>query len=244
MFLCSSWERISPKITAAVTVLRFGWSRLITIAVTISASAVKPSFPLIPNYHLESHLNYFCRITVTVTVLKCFWIGKVIISNMMVADCWLSPSGSPPSLEAPKSGGSGNTQVTTLECTKIARLSASAIANYSAPPGPVKVRLNLVEIPWNHVLRRVPAVPWQGLKGNKIGWSPVKPVRPHVRPTPSRHRLLLQEIPPCDCISLCDPRDHLQECLGHPGPKSQKRFQRESFWGVCKKSPRKYPIFF
>ena len=70
-----------PKITVTVIVLKFG---RVSITVTVSASAVTPWFPLIPNYRLESHLNYFPKITVTVTVLKCFWIRKVIISNMTV----------------------------------------------------------------------------------------------------------------------------------------------------------------
>ena len=43
-----------PKITVTVTVLKFGW---ITITVTVLAPAVAPSFPLTPNYRLESHLN-------------------------------------------------------------------------------------------------------------------------------------------------------------------------------------------
>ena len=46
-----------PKITVSVTVLKFGWINLITITVTVLASAVTPSLPLVPNYHLESHLN-------------------------------------------------------------------------------------------------------------------------------------------------------------------------------------------
>ena len=46
-----------PKITVTVTVLKFGWIHLITITVTVLKFAVIPSFPLIPNYHLESHLN-------------------------------------------------------------------------------------------------------------------------------------------------------------------------------------------
>ena len=45
-----------PQVTVSVTVLKFG---RITITVTVSASAVPPSSPLIPNYHLESHLNEF-----------------------------------------------------------------------------------------------------------------------------------------------------------------------------------------
>ena len=40
------------------------------------ASADTPSFPLIPNYRLESHLSEFCRIGVAITVLKCFRIRK------------------------------------------------------------------------------------------------------------------------------------------------------------------------
>ena len=51
---CYSWEFIFPQITVTVTVLKFGW---ISITVTVLASAVTPSFPLIPNYRLESHLN-------------------------------------------------------------------------------------------------------------------------------------------------------------------------------------------
>ena len=47
-----------PKITVTVTVLKFGW---ITITVTVLAPAVAPSFPLTPNYHLESHLNSFSQ---------------------------------------------------------------------------------------------------------------------------------------------------------------------------------------
>ena len=35
---------------------------LITSTVTVLASAVTPSFPLIPNYHLENHLNLFPKI--------------------------------------------------------------------------------------------------------------------------------------------------------------------------------------
>ena len=48
-----------PKITVTATVLTFRWIKLITITVTVLASAVTPSFPLVPNYHLESHLNKF-----------------------------------------------------------------------------------------------------------------------------------------------------------------------------------------
>ena len=33
--------------------------RMNSITVTVLASAVTPSFPFIPNYRLESHLNYF-----------------------------------------------------------------------------------------------------------------------------------------------------------------------------------------
>ena len=55
-----------------VTVLKFGRIHLITITVTVLASAVTPSLPLVPNYHLESHMNKFSRIAVTVTVLKGF----------------------------------------------------------------------------------------------------------------------------------------------------------------------------
>ena len=47
------------------------WFHVITVIVTVLASAVTPSFPLIPNYHLESHLNSFCRITIAGTILKC-----------------------------------------------------------------------------------------------------------------------------------------------------------------------------
>ena len=47
-------EYLFPQITITVTVLKFGW---ISITVTVLASAVTPSFPLIPNYRLESHLN-------------------------------------------------------------------------------------------------------------------------------------------------------------------------------------------
>ena len=43
-----------PKVTVTVTVLKFGW---VTITVTVLAPAVAPSFPLTPNYRLESHLN-------------------------------------------------------------------------------------------------------------------------------------------------------------------------------------------
>ena len=43
-----------PKITVTVTVLKLGW---ISITVTVLASAVTPSLPLTPNYHLESRLN-------------------------------------------------------------------------------------------------------------------------------------------------------------------------------------------
>ena len=46
-----------PNITVTVTVLKSGWINLIIITVTVLASAVTPSFPLIPNYRLESHLN-------------------------------------------------------------------------------------------------------------------------------------------------------------------------------------------
>ena len=46
-----------PQITVTITVLKFGWINLIAITVTVLASAVTPSFPLVPNYHLESHLN-------------------------------------------------------------------------------------------------------------------------------------------------------------------------------------------
>ena len=50
-----------PEITVTVTVLKFGGIHLVTITVTVLASTVTPSFPLIPNYHLESYLNYFSR---------------------------------------------------------------------------------------------------------------------------------------------------------------------------------------
>ena len=46
-----------PEISVAVTVLKFGWIHLITITVTVLESAVTPSFTLILNYRLESHLN-------------------------------------------------------------------------------------------------------------------------------------------------------------------------------------------
>ena len=47
------------KTTVTITVLKFGWIHLITVTVTVTvlASAVTPSFPLIPNYHLESNLS-------------------------------------------------------------------------------------------------------------------------------------------------------------------------------------------
>ena len=51
-----------PRITGTVTVLKFGRIHLISITVTVLASAVTPSFPLVPNYHLESHLNYFSEL--------------------------------------------------------------------------------------------------------------------------------------------------------------------------------------
>ena len=73
-----------PNISVTVTVLKFGWIHLITITVTVLAASVDPLISVDPNYHLESHLNYFCRITITVTVLKHFRIRKVIISNMTV----------------------------------------------------------------------------------------------------------------------------------------------------------------
>ena len=47
-----------PQITVTVTILKFGW---ISITVTFLGSAVTPSFPLIPNYRLESHLNQFSQ---------------------------------------------------------------------------------------------------------------------------------------------------------------------------------------
>ena len=47
-----------PQITVTVTVLKFG---RISITVTVLASAVIPSFPLIPNYRLESPLNLFSQ---------------------------------------------------------------------------------------------------------------------------------------------------------------------------------------
>ena len=75
-----------PKSTVTVTVLKFGWDNVITITVTVLASAVTPSFPLIPDYHLEIMWINFPQTTVTVTVLNCFWIRKVIISNMIVKD--------------------------------------------------------------------------------------------------------------------------------------------------------------
>ena len=46
-----------PKITVTATVLKFWWIHSITITATVWAFAVTPSYPLIPNYHLESHLN-------------------------------------------------------------------------------------------------------------------------------------------------------------------------------------------
>ena len=65
-----------PQITVTITVLNFGWIDLVNITVTVVASAVTPSFPLVPNYRLESHLNSFSRISVTVTVLKCFELER------------------------------------------------------------------------------------------------------------------------------------------------------------------------
>ena len=47
-----------PKIAVTVTVLNFGWIHLLAITVTVLASAVTPSFPLIPDYRLESHLKF------------------------------------------------------------------------------------------------------------------------------------------------------------------------------------------
>ena len=37
--------------------LEIWMNSLITVTITVLASAVTPSFPLIPNYHLESHLS-------------------------------------------------------------------------------------------------------------------------------------------------------------------------------------------
>ena len=48
-----------PKVTVTNTVLKFGWICLIAITVTVVAFAVTPAFPLIPNYHLESHWVHF-----------------------------------------------------------------------------------------------------------------------------------------------------------------------------------------
>ena len=45
------------QITVTVTVLKFGRINLTAITVSVLASAVTPSFPLIPDYHLESHVN-------------------------------------------------------------------------------------------------------------------------------------------------------------------------------------------
>ena len=57
---CLLFLRIDfPQITVTVTVLKFGWINLITITVTVLASAVTPSFPLVPNYRLESRLFEF-----------------------------------------------------------------------------------------------------------------------------------------------------------------------------------------
>ena len=52
---------------------------------------------------------------------------------------------------------------------------------------------------------------------------------------------------PCSDTYCCDPSDHLQESLGPPGPKSQKKVSKRVCLGVCKKSPKipekvkKYP---
>ena len=64
-----------------VTVLKFGW---ISITVTVLASAVTLHFHWFPITVLKVIWINFPKITVTVTVLKCFWIRKVILSNMTV----------------------------------------------------------------------------------------------------------------------------------------------------------------
>ena len=73
-----------PQSTVTGTILKFGWIHLTTITVTVLASAVTPSFLRIPDYHLESNLNEFSRVTITVTVLKCFRFRKAVMSNMTV----------------------------------------------------------------------------------------------------------------------------------------------------------------
>ena len=72
-----SLENVFPQSYRYHYRLEFGWIDLITITVTVLASAVTPSLPLVPNYHLERHMNLFSRSTVTVTVLKCFWIRSM-----------------------------------------------------------------------------------------------------------------------------------------------------------------------
>ena len=75
-----------PDITVALTVLKFGWINSSTITVTVLASAVTPSLPLIP-MQLPSWKSFELispKCSVTVTVLKYFWIRKERISNMTV----------------------------------------------------------------------------------------------------------------------------------------------------------------
>ena len=81
---CYSWEFIFPKLPLPLP----SWN--------------SDEFPLpLPSWRPQSPLHFqlfpitvlkviwinFPKITVTVTVLKCFWIGKVIISNMTVNCC-------------------------------------------------------------------------------------------------------------------------------------------------------------
>ena len=50
-------ENLFPKNYRYRYCLEIPMNSLITITVTVLASAVTPAFPLIPNYHLESYLN-------------------------------------------------------------------------------------------------------------------------------------------------------------------------------------------
>ena len=77
-------ENLFPKIT--VTVLKYGWIHFISKNVTLLRPQSPLHFHWFPISILKVIWTDFPKITVTVTVLKWFWIRKVMLSNMTV--CW------------------------------------------------------------------------------------------------------------------------------------------------------------
>ena len=67
-----------------MTVLKFGWIHLITNTVTVRRPQSPLHFHWFPITILKVIWTNFPKTTFTVTVLKCFWIRMVIISNMTV----------------------------------------------------------------------------------------------------------------------------------------------------------------